>query len=159
MSSVLIQNLPVVDEAPFQFLSIQQPVYHLKVGGPPCGGPTPTRAPRWLLLPGLLSISIRPGLGRATRLCVFVLGVGVRTVTSHFFFKKNEDLFSNKKIQLCSLRRTTPTTTFLDRPLTKLYPTTWNEVHVDEAIKDDRGTKTRSWKVWHNVVHHRVNSQ
>lgn len=71
-----------------------------------------------------------------------------------FFFLKKEDLYSNKKIQLCSLRRTTPTTTFLDRPLTKLYPTTWNEVHVDEAIKDDRGTKTLGWKVWHNVVHH-----
>lgn len=80
MSPVLIQNLPVVNEASFEFLAVKQPVYHLKVGRPPCGGYTPCWNPSGLHLSG----SIRPGFGRPKRLCIRVTIAGVAAVAGHF---------------------------------------------------------------------------
>lgn len=43
MPPFLIQNLPVIDETLLQLLAVQQPIYHLKVGGRSCGVSTPLR--------------------------------------------------------------------------------------------------------------------
>lgn len=101
MPPVLIQNLPVVDEAPLQLLAVQQPVYHLKVWRASCGGPTPFGDPGWLHL----SIYIRPGLGRTKRLRVRVMIAGVGAVAGHFnrFLKWSLTLSELREPQLLPL--------------------------------------------------------
>lgn len=99
MSPVLIQNLPIVDEAPLQLLAVQLPVYHLKVGRTLRGVSTPFGDASWLHF----SVSIRPGFGRTKRLCVRVTSAGVGAVASHF----NRFYIVMWHVTLSGLRRST----------------------------------------------------
>lgn len=82
MSLVLIQHLPVENKSPLKLLAVEQPVSHLETSRPGLEISTPF----WILdflrlhiyIPGI----IRPGFGRAKRLCVRVTGVGA--IAGHF---------------------------------------------------------------------------
>lgn len=82
MSPVLIQHLPVVNEAPLELLAVEQSVPHLKARRPRFETPTPFGNTGFLCLSTSSPDFIRPWFGWAKRLCVGVTGVGA--IAGHF---------------------------------------------------------------------------
>lgn len=82
VSPVLIQHLPVVNKAPLKLLAVEQPVPHLETRWPGFEISTPFWILDFLRLPTSIPAIIRPGFGRAKRLCVRVTSVGANA--GHF---------------------------------------------------------------------------
>lgn len=82
MSSVFIQHLPVVNKASLKLHAVEQPVSYLETRCPGFEISMPFRILDFLRLPISIPDIIRPGFGRAKRLCVRVTDVGA--IAGHF---------------------------------------------------------------------------
>lgn len=145
---VLVQNLPVVDKTPFQFLAVEQSIDHLEVWRRACGMPTPFRVPHWLHPSGSVRVSVRPGFGRTERVCVSILRVGVGAVAGHFNRLCAQSILLSLVWEAKQYLCLTLTLSLVRGPsaparhsgelAAKLYPPSWNKVHVDAVTGDNR---------------------
>lgn len=97
MSPVLIQHLSVVNKAPLKLLAVEQPVPHLEARWPGLEISTPFWILDFLRLPIPIPAIIRPGFGRAERLCVRITSVGA--IAGHFHCLFTDALFLSVDLQ------------------------------------------------------------